>query len=227
MRNVILAALLLSGLLIYKLQAQTAMGDPNATPIEFRWYHTLTPPDSGCGINGAMNQWTGGVYKMKQYLPYNWKVTLDLLPLTYEYKFTTYTDTVGQAGVTAYFTDPLNSRAGGPFNNSYLTVHSPMVYYFLPKDGASTQDVRPLITANISWANSAALDITKLYFSLDGVTIANPSQYFNAATRMFSYQPTSDLSYTPHTALIKIATMSGDTTSLSTVFTVFIYNGQL
>ncbi|MBI2417065.1 MAG: hypothetical protein HYV28_04055 [Ignavibacteriales bacterium] len=130
------------------LIAQVTPGAPAAVPVEFRFNHTLAATDSGVGLNGSFNNWTNGVFKMKQFQPNWWKVKLELQQLTYEYKFVTYRDTVGQSGITGYFTDPLNPIVGGPFANSYMKVRDPMIYYFLPKNGTSTQIERPAITAN-------------------------------------------------------------------------------
>lgn len=200
--------------------AQYAPGDPNAIPIEFRFTHELAPTDSGVGVNGSMNNWLNGIFPMQEVSPNLWKTTLELLPLTYEYKFVTYTDTVGQNGVTAYYTDPLNPRAGGPFNNSFLTVRNPMIYYFLPKSGSTVTTDKPTITANLAVSNSSQLNVNAISFSIDGVSVPNAAQYYNPATKMFSYTPTMGLTFAQHTALIKIETTAGDTASLSTTFTV-------
>ena len=127
--------------------AQVTPGDPKAVPVEFIFYHTLSKADSGVGINGSMNGWTGGVFKMKEVEPGFWKTMLELQQLVYEYKFVTYKDTVGQNGVTGYYTDPLNSKYGGPFANSYATIKDPMIYYFLPVAGSTVTNDRPTITA--------------------------------------------------------------------------------
>lgn len=215
-------------LFLQNVQSQIAPGDPNAVPIEFRFNHELAATDSGVGLNGSFNNWLGGVFKMPQYMPDWWKVTLELLPVTYEYKFVTYTDTVGQSGVTGYFTDPLNPITGGPFNNSFMIVKPIMIYYFLPKTGTAVVNDRPNITANISFANNKQIDLSKLKFSIDGTQIPNASSYYNPSTRFFSYTPPLGLTLTSHTAVLKIFTTAGDSAEATTTFNVesFISTGR-
>ena len=199
---------------------QVAPGDPNAVKVEFRFYHELAPGDSGVGLNGAFNNWTGGVYVMHELEPNWWYISLDLLPIGYEYKFVTYTDTVGQAGVTGYFTDPLNPRSGGPFNNSIITVKSPMIYYMIPKNGTNIFDDRPVITTNVTFKNSTNLDVSKTRFWIDDIEIPNAGNYYNQTTRRFSYQPAQGLSYNLHKAVLKVFSTEGDSAIDSTKFTL-------
>lgn len=206
--------------------AQVAPGDPNAIPLEFRFTHVLAAQDSGVGLNGAMNGWVNGVFRMRETEPDLYKVSLDLLPLTYEYKFVTYTDTVGQAGVTGYYTDPLNPRVGGPFNNSFITVNSPMIYYLLPKNGASITNKRPLLTANISWANNQQIDPGSFVFKVDNVEIPNAGNYFNPTDRFFSYLPATPFTNGQHSIYMKCALTTGDTVSMTSVFTVIEDNSS-
>lgn len=210
------------------LLGQVAPGDPNAVPVEFRFNHELAATDSGVGLNGSFNNWLGGVFKMHQYQPNWWKISLELLPITYEYKFVTYTDTAGQSGVTGYFTDPLNPITGGPFNNSFMIVKPLMIYYFLPKTGTAVVNDRPNITANISFANNKQLDLSKIKFAIDGVPIPNPASYYNPTTRFFSYTPPLGLTLSSHTAVLKVFTTTGDSAEATTTFTVesFISTGR-
>lgn len=222
MKKILLAILFLC----VTVPAQVAPGDPGAVPIEFRFNHVVVPPDSGVGVNGSMNGWTNGVFRMRPTEPNLYRVTLDLLPLTYEYKFVTFTDTVGQAGVTGYYTDPLNPRLGGPFNNSYLTVGSPMIYYLLPKSGGNVTNRRPEITANISWAYSHQIDASSFVFKIDNAEIPNAGNYFNLAERFFSYLPAAPFTNGPHTVYLKCALTNGDTVSLSSTFTIIEDNSS-
>ncbi|MEO8398881.1 MAG: alpha-amylase family glycosyl hydrolase, partial [Ignavibacteriaceae bacterium] len=182
--------------------------------------HNLASTDSGAGINGSMNNWTNGIFKMEQNQPGLWETILELLPQTYEYKFVTYTDTVGQAGVTGYYTDPLNSNFGGPFNNSFFTVRDPMIYYLLPKNESNVSNVRPTISAQIAVSNSSTLDESKISFTLDGQEINNASSYYNSSTKTFSYTPSQNLSYANHTAYLKVFNTKGDFTEDTTTFKV-------
>ncbi len=202
---------------------QISPGDSNAVKVEFRFYHELAPTDSGVGLNGSFNNWTGGVFVMHELEPNWWYVTLELLPIGYEYKFVTYTDTVGQAGVTGYFTDPLNPRYGGPFNNSILTVKNPMIYYVIPKNGTNIFDDRPVITCNISFNNSTNLDVNRTKFWIDEIEIPNAGTYYNPSTRRFAYQPTQGLSYNLHKAVLRVFNTEGDSATDSTKFTLQSY----
>ncbi len=203
------------------LKAQVAWGDPQAIPVEFMFYHTLTPKDSGVGLNGAFNSWTGGVYKMNEVSPGFWKTKLELLPLGYEYKFVTYTDTVGQSGVIQYYPDPLNPKnTGGGYNNSIITVKSPMIYYLLPKTGTTVPEQKPEITAHISWANEDQIDLTLLVFKIDGNIITNPQNYFDENTRILTYNPSNALSIGDHSVEVRAFTTNGDSAVLSSTFKI-------
>lgn len=202
------------------LYPQVSPGNPDAIPVEFRFTHQLAATDSGVGVNGSMNSWTNGVFRMRQTNPGLYKVSLDLLPLTYEYKFVTFVDTVGQAGVTGYYTDPLNPRLGGPFNNSYITVNSPMIFYLLPKNGATITNSRPEITANISWAYKHQIDPASFIFKIDNAEVPNAGNYFDPGNRFFSYQPASPFSLGAHSVYLKCSLTNGDTVSLASSFTV-------
>lgn len=218
--------LLFFAVLSFSLYAQVAPGDPNAVPVEFRFTHQLAATDSGVGVNGSMNNWLNGVFRMRETSPNLYKVTLDLLSLNYEYKFVTFTDTVGQAGVTGYFTDPLNPRVSGPFNNSVMAVKSPMIYYLLPKPGASITEKRPHITANVSWANNRQIDPASFELKIDNVDIPNASNYFNVNERFFSYLPANPFTTGSHTVWLKCSLTNGDTVSLTSTFTVIEDNSS-
>lgn len=218
-RSLVLLALLLFISAPILLHSQVVPGDPKAVPVEFRFTYKLPATDSGVGINGTMNNWTA-IYKMKQTEPNQWVGVLQLMPGTYQYKFVRYTDTTSQTGVTAYFTDPLNSRYGGPFNDSQMPVTDPMVYYFLPVEGSVTAETKPLIQARIAVSNSSQLDAEKIEFYIDGVQIPNAKNYYNAMTRSFEYMPELPLSYSEHVCRLKVYTTKGDSSSMTTQFKI-------
>ncbi len=202
------------------LFAQVSWGNPKAVPIRFMYYYNLQPGDSGVGVNGNMNNWTNGIFPMKQTSPGFWTTTLDLLPAGYEYKFVSYTDTISQSSVIQYYTDPLNPKYTGPFKNSLITVKSPMIYYLLPLDGSSISDAKSAITANVSWAYQDQIDLGKMRFILDGSTISNPQSYFDTTSRQFSYKPANPLSVGTHNVTLTVYTVLGDSAVLSTSFSV-------
>ena len=217
--NFLLVVFLVSGT-FSKSYSQYAPGDPNAIPVYFMFSYKLAPGDSGVGLNGAFNSWTNGVFKMTQVSPGFWSTTIQVLPLGYEYKFVTYKDTIGQSGVINYYSDPLNPKISSNFNNSVINVKSPMIYYFLPMTGTTISETKPTIRANISWANKDQLDLSKMSFSVDGIQVANPAQYFDTTTRVLTYTPSGSLSTASHTANLLVYTIAGDSTSLSTTFKV-------
>lgn len=218
-RKMLFAILLLIITIPTILSAQVAPGDPNAVPVRFRFNFPLTS-DVGFGINGSMNDWLNGIYKMQEIEKNLWVATLDLLPKTYEYKFVRYIDTVGQSGVTGYFTDPLNANFGGPFNNSFMDVKDPMVYYFLPKDGTTIKETSPVIMADIAVARKSTLDVNRIFFSIDGIEVPNASTYYDAQKKQLIYTPQTPLSYSKHTALLKVYTTAGDSAEMTTTFTI-------
>ncbi len=200
--------------------SQVTPGDPLAVPVEFRFTWDLGPTDAGIGINGSMNDWLNGVYKMTEVETNLWKVALQLQPKSYEYKIVKYVDTVGQSGITGYFTDPLNSNFGGPFGNSIMNVTDPMIYYFLPKNESLTSNTRPVFMANFAVANQSALDVNKIEFTIDGTAIPDAKNYYNPATKIFTYNPPADLSTTSHTATLKIFNTAGVAAEQTTTFTI-------
>ncbi|MCX6151127.1 MAG: alpha-amylase family glycosyl hydrolase [Ignavibacteriales bacterium] len=200
--------------------AQVTPGDPTAIPVEFRFTWDLNPTDSGIGINGSMNGWINGIYKMKEVEPKLWKVKLELQPGSYTYKIVKYIDTVGQSGVTGYFTDPLNSNFGGPFNDSFMDVTDPMIYYLLPKNGSVTSNTKPVFMANFAVANQSLLDIDKIEFTLDGAIIPNAKDYYDVVSKIFTYNPSEDLATGSHTAIIKIFNTVGSVAEETTTFSI-------
>lgn len=199
--------------------AQVTPNDPNAVPIEFMFYHQISPNDSGVGINGTMNDWKS-IFKLKQTEPGLWKGTLELQPVSYDYKFVTYKDTVSQSGVTGYFTDPLNPYKGGPFANSILKVKNPMIYYFLPTSGSTITDMKTKISAKISVSNSSKLDLEKIVFSVDGKNIQNAKSLYDPVTKTLTYTPPAELAQETHTAKLKVFTTAGDSLEETTTFSI-------
>jgi glycosidase len=217
--NSLILSLLIGSIICPNIFGQVTPGDPAAIPVEFRFTHNLSAEDSGVGINGNMNDW-GAIYKMQEVEPNLWKGTLELQPRSYEYKFVKYTDTTSQSGVTGYFTDPLNPDFGGPFNNSFLDVIDPMIYYFLPKDGSVTANTKPQFTANFAVANTSLLDVDKIEVSIDGVPIPDAKNYYDASKKMLIYDPPEDFEPGTHTAYVKIFNTSGGFADMTTTFTI-------
>ena len=217
--------LIFGNLLIAQPSGESMFFKPSLTgnsvlvPVEFEFYHKITAGDSGVGINGSFNGW-GDVYKMHEVSPNLWKVTLYLSPARYEYKFVTYTDTVGQSGVTGWFTDPLNADFGGPYNNSYITVSDPMIYYFLPRKGSVIAEKQPEIRAKISWAVKSGINPQSLAFVFDHQTVPNAAAFFDTLNRAFSYTPPQPLTVGAHTATLSVATKAGDTAESATDFEI-------
>jgi len=193
--------------------------DSNLIPVEFEFHHTLSPGDSGVGINGSFNGW-GDVFKCQNVGGDKWIVVLYLAPGQYQYKFVTYIDTVGQAGVIGWYTDPLNPDYGGPYRDSYITVSDPMIYYFLPSRDSETTEIQPEITAKMSTAIKNSLVLESIIFTIDGTDIPNAWNYFNTETNRFSYLPPEKLDIGTHSLLLSVTNSEGTTIQGATNFTI-------
>lgn len=210
------------------LVAQVSKGDPKAVPVIFIFGHQLRDVDKGVGVNGSFNNWLGGVYPMTiSEDKYWWKVTLDLIPSTYEYKFVTYKDTVKQDGVTEYFNDFFNPVISGATFNSLITVTDPMIYYFFPKNGTTLYLEQFDIRAAISVANSSKLDINRILFKLDNEEILNAASYYNPDEKVFIYNPVKSLPFGTHTAYLKVYNTNGQSAELTTTFTLATLNKRM
>lgn len=206
------------------LIAQVSSGDPKAVPVMFIFGHELRDVDKGVGLNGSFNDWLGGVYPMTNSEQYWWKVSLDLIPSTYEYKFVTYKDTVKQDGITGYFNDFFNPVISGETFNSLITVTDPMIYYFYPKNGITLYLDQVDIRAVISVANSSQLDINKILFKIDNEEILNAASYYNPDEKLFIYNPVKPLPVGSHTAYLKVYNTNGQSAELTTTFTLATLN---
>lgn len=199
-------------------------------PVEFDFYKVLLPTENGVGVNGAFNNWgnnTDGTGNNKHLIPMQnignniWRTFVTMSPGTYEYKFVTYQVTASNDTiVSSWTTDPLNSNYGGPYNNSRMIVTNPMIYYLQPMNNTSTNNKMPVISAKISWANSSAIDLSSIKLLIDNVQVPNSVQYFDTASRSFSYKPSSAMSATAHVAEISAGTKSGSITDLKTNYSI-------
>ena len=208
------------------LSTAQALGDPSAlVPVEFEFYKEIKPPDIGVGLQGTFNNWGGPgnahPIPMANVGGNIWKVTVPLAIGRYEYKFVTYqVSAAGDTGNFSWFTDPNNPDFGGPFNNSYLTVDDPMIYYLLPMNNTVTNDPRLSITAKISWANSSSINLSSLTFLLDNFPVPNPAQYFDTTSRIFRFTPSSPLEYKVHTVELSIANNKGSIARIKATFSI-------
>jgi cyclomaltodextrinase / maltogenic alpha-amylase / neopullulanase len=195
------------------------LSDSDLVPVEFEFHHELSANDSGVGMNGSYNNW-GDVFKCRETAENIWTRVIPLSPGNYQYKFVTYTDTVGQKGVTGWFTDALNPDYGGPYRDSYMVVSDPMVYYLTPLPKAEIANSRPVFSAKISHSVRRPLDLTALEFVIDGIPVENAGQYYNPVTRYFIYTPKEIMPWGSHTVLLRVKTMDGKTAERSADFSL-------
>lgn len=197
---------------------KAALSDSDLIPVEFEFHFYKTGADSGIGINGSFNNW-GDVYRMQLASPPNiWLKTMYLTPANYQYKFVTFVDTVGQAGVTGWYTDPLNPNYSGPYRDSFIVVADPMIYYPWPMPGAELTDSKPPISYKISHSARKQLDANGFELVIDGVRIANAASFYNPDTRRFNYTPANALAKGAHTVVLRIKTTDGAASEYESTF---------
>jgi glycosidase len=193
--------------------------DSDLVPVEFEFKFLKFGTDSGVGINGTFNNW-GDVYPMHLTVPLDgWTRTMNLAPGSYVYKFVTYIDTVGQAGVTGWYTDPLNPVYKGPFRDSFIDVADPMIYYPSPMPESEVTDSKPLISFKIAHSLRRTLDRDACELIIDGIPVSGAGRYYNSATHRLAYTPKEALFKGAHTVTLRIRTTDGATAEYSTAFT--------
>jgi len=192
--------------------------DSDLVPVEFEFKFLKFATDSGVGINGTFNNW-GDVFPMRLAIPLDgWTLTMKLAPGSYVYKFVTYTDTVGQAGVTGWYPDPLNPITQGPFRDSFIAVSDPMIYYPSPMPDADITDSTPLLSFKIAHSLRRMLDRDACELIIDGIPVPNAGRYYSTVTHRLSYTPKEPLFKGAHTATLRIRTTDGATAEYTTSF---------
>ena len=199
--------------------AEPLQPDSSLIPVEFEFHIELSPNDSGVGINGTFNDW-GDVYKLEYVGGDKWVRTLYLEPGMYSYKFVTYVDTVGQAGVTGWYTDPLNPEFTGPYRNSNILVKDPMIYYFLPVRDSEVNNPLISITAKLSTTMRNHIVPETISFTIDNNTITDPWNYFNTETNKLIYTPEQEFEYTSHELKLSAQNNLGITVEEMTNFSI-------
>jgi len=141
-----------------------------------------------------------------------YEITIDLaVGIDHNYKF------VMDANWGLAFSDPDNPRVNAADNNnSQMLVNDPMITYLTPRDINSkfetfidaTKNGMP-IRAVFAFSAGNPIDPSKLVVKIDGVTLANPSQYYNAQKKEFLYQPNPALSTGEHTVSVSITSAKG------------------
>ncbi|MBN2091326.1 alpha-glucosidase C-terminal domain-containing protein [candidate division KSB1 bacterium] len=199
--------------------AEAPAPDSQLVPFEFEFHHQLSAQDSGVGINGSFNGW-GDVYKCRNIGNDTWILVLYLAPGKYQYKFVTYIDTVGQAGVTGWYTDVLNPEYGGPYRDSYLTVKDPMIYYFQPVNKSEINFRQPEMTAKISYSLKNPVKPETITFSVDGINIPDAWKYYQPDSRHFAYIPAEKLEIGSHQLKLSVKNSAGTGFDGETQFTI-------
>ncbi len=206
------------------LRAQTA-DSSGLVPVEFEFSRIIQPPDIGVGVNGVFNNWGGD--NNKHPIPMTnvgnnlWKLNVPLAQGTYAYKFVTYrAGSANDTVISSWITDPINPDFGGPFNDSRLKVSDPMIYYLLPMTNTATNNRTPRITAKVSWAYASDINTSSFVFKVDNLPVSNVAQYFDKTKRLFSYTPSTSLTFDQHSAELTVANNKGTTATLTTTFSV-------
>lgn len=134
-----------------------------------------------------------------------YEVTIDLPAGNHQYKFVLDADW-GKA-----FTDPDNPLVNEQDNNnSMLTVADPMVTYLLPKDGSiDTTQAGHAIRAIFAFTAENPIDPATLVVKIDGDTLENAAQYYDAAKREFLYTPDPALATGEHTLSVSALSSKG------------------
>ncbi len=125
--------------------------------------------------------------------------------------------------------DPLNRRFNPQDNdNSILAVESltlfqPAVFPYAEGDASRNQrflvrTARPTLTAGIFTAQGVS--VSSLSATLDGTAILNAQSFYNAATGIFSFVPTTGLSDGAHVFRISATSSDGATRSDSVQFEI-------
>ncbi len=199
--------------------AEASAPDSQLVPVEFEFHHQLSSQDSGVGINGSFNGWSD-VYKCKNVGIDTWIVVLYLNPGKYQYKFVTYVDTVGQAGVTGWYTDVLNPEYGGPYRDSYITIKDPMIYYFQPVNKSEINFRQPEIIAKIGFSLKNPIKPETITFSIDGAKIPDAWKFYHSDTRHFTFIPSEKLEIGSHLLKLSVTNSSGTGFDGETQFTI-------
>ena len=138
--------------------------------------------------------------------------------VTHNYKF------VMDASWDFAYGDPDNPAINiADNNNSMLDVKDPMITYLLPR-GMNTKNeffidttIAGLpIRAIFAFKPENPLNLTTLKVTIDGVEVANPTQYYDAAKQEFLYQPVPALGSGNHTVSVSVSSSVGAASKQST-----------
>jgi glycosidase len=123
-----------------------------------------------------------------------------------------------------WFPDPLNPRQNpSDNNNSYLPINDPTIHLLLPNSTAGVGPVRtryPEITAFLFPSTTTEIDTSSIQLSVGGVIYENLGSSYDPETHQFSYVVPNALGDGEQTLSIYAATLSGDSHTESTSFTV-------
>ncbi|MFO7444886.1 MAG: hypothetical protein R6W90_00900, partial [Ignavibacteriaceae bacterium] len=141
-----------------------------------------------------------------------YELTVDLpVEPNHNYKF------VMDADWGLAFTDPDNPVINVlDSENSILEVKDPMITYLLPRDINSkgerfidnSENGLP-IRAMFAFTEANPINANDITVTIDGVNLPDPSQYYDAVKREFSYQPDPALSTGEHTVTVSIVSGRG------------------
>jgi cyclomaltodextrinase len=220
------AALCLTIFLQVPLVFSQAVDSSKLVPVEFDFTRTIQPPEIGVGLNGLFNNWGGD--NNKHPIPMTnvgndlWKATLLVSPGVWPYKFVTFrAGTANDTIISSWITDPNNPQLDGTsYNNSILKVSDPMIYYLFPMNGSTINNRTPEISARVSWAQGSEIDTSSFVLKIDDVSVPVAAGRFDKANRVFTYTPTTSLTFDQHSVELTVANDKAATATLKTTFTI-------
>lgn len=166
--------------------------------VSFHFKKALLPDNVGVGVLGSFNNWDK-IFPMKEIDSYLWQVSCYLPQGNYIYKFVTYKNQNGQAGVTEWIADPENpKRDGPPYFNAVLSVTDPMVYYIKPLSQDTLFTNRPEISAAFASSRNTTIDPASLIVGIDEQPIDDAGSYFDPSSSEFHYLPSTVLARGEH-----------------------------
>jgi len=138
--------------------------------------------------------------------------------VTHNYKF------VMDASWDFAYGDPDNPDVNiADNNNSMLDVKDPMISYLLPRGMNSKNEffidttmAGLPIRAIFAFKPENPLNLTTLKVTIDGVDVANPSQYYDAVRQEFLYHPAPALGSGNHTIVASVSSAAGAVSKSST-----------
>ncbi|HEX9971339.1 MAG TPA: CotH kinase family protein, partial [bacterium] len=188
--------------------------------VKFHFNKSLHAGDVGVGLLGSFNDWNK-IYPLKDNGSDFWELSCVLPQGNYIYKFVTYKNLNGSAGVTEWIADPENpERDGAPYFNAVLNVMDPMIYYIKPLNQDTVLTHRPEISAAFASSRNTTIDPASIVFRIDGKSTDHAGDYYDLNTSEFHYIPSASLALGKHTVYFQVQNSQGNSIEQSSAFFV-------